>query len=192
MNERKDLEELYERAIKNARARGLGEEAEDFASWLTIQWLEGKSQHQTLNQSLIDYRRGVHGNVRTSSGRARQSAERRYVTITPAEDDEAGQAALRVAERAAYDVSRESESHRIVDHDFASYLSGRTQLAYILVQQEERPMTEVADLLGISLSRVSQILTGANKEIAKYLMLEDMRERVLNGDTELRIEWITL
>lgn len=70
-----EIERLYLRAIKLGRAKGLGDEAEDFASWLAIKWLEGKSQKQTLDQSLIDYKRKSLGHTRSKSAKAKFEAK---------------------------------------------------------------------------------------------------------------------
>jgi hypothetical protein len=53
------LVQLYRRAVKTGRYKGLGHEAEDFAGWLTIEYLEGKRRHQTIEQSLVDYLRAT-------------------------------------------------------------------------------------------------------------------------------------
>lgn len=196
MRDRQEITMLYDRAIKNARAKGFDQEAEDFASWVTIKYLEGKSQHQTLDQSFIEYRRKHHGNPRTRGYRARKSAESHYITLTPLESDEKGQAELRSAERSFVDVSGESEDYRREDPDPSIHLSGRDLIAYQLVYQEELTLKEAGELLGVTESRMSQILKRVTTDIAhavaRPLMLADMRERVEQGDTEFRIDWITL
>lgn len=78
MGRKKDLSEierLYFRAIKLGLKSDLGEDAYDFASWITVKYLEGKSQHQTLDQSLIDYKRETFGNLGSQKGRARAGAK---------------------------------------------------------------------------------------------------------------------
>jgi hypothetical protein len=189
---RRSITELYERAIRHGRAKGLDFESEDFAGWCVERWLRGKGQHQTFDQAFIDYRRGVHGNSRSSIGRKKQSAEHHYYTITPAEDDEIGQRTLRSAERALADMSREPARDRRIDDDPAAHITGRAQTMWDLVHSDEWTMKEVGDIYGITESAVCLILKRSNIKIAKALQLADMRERVENGETEMRIEWITL
>jgi hypothetical protein len=78
---RLDLEDLYARATNVAKYKGLKEEAEDFAQWLMVKYLEGKSQHQTIDQAFIDYRRQQHGDPRTSDYAERKMAETRYIPL---------------------------------------------------------------------------------------------------------------
>lgn len=192
-NERQGIEKLYKRAIAVGKRKGLqDEEAEDFASWLAIKWLEGKYQHSTLDQSLIDYRRGEHGDSRSDSGRLRQSATRRGISLTPDETDERGQAALRLAERAIADGTGEPEEQRAFDFDPADYLSGRYRWAYELVMQDELTMKQAAAIMGVSESRVSQVLSVANSHVKRITLLGEAREAVRRRDLELLIDWISL
>jgi hypothetical protein len=69
-----EIKKLYLRAIKLGTKKGLGEDAFDFASWLAVKWLEGKSLHQTLDQSLIDYMRVRYGHDRSEGAKARKDA----------------------------------------------------------------------------------------------------------------------
>lgn len=69
-----EIERLYFRAIRAGLKAGLAQDAEDFASWLAIKWLEGKSHHQTLDQSIVDYRRYKYGNARSEGPKARMKA----------------------------------------------------------------------------------------------------------------------
>jgi hypothetical protein len=69
-----EIERLYFRAIRTGLRAGLGQDAEDFASWIAIKWLEGKSHHQTLDQSVIDYRRQKYGSSRYKEPKARMNA----------------------------------------------------------------------------------------------------------------------
>lgn len=66
-----EIKKLYLRAIKLGSKHGLGEDAYDFASWLAIKWLEGKSLHQTLDQSLIDYKRFRYGNSKSKDSQTK-------------------------------------------------------------------------------------------------------------------------
>lgn len=54
---RDPLEDLYNKALRCARATGHADIAEDFAGWAVGQWIRGKSNKQTMSQMLKDYRR---------------------------------------------------------------------------------------------------------------------------------------
>jgi len=55
--------------IKNRRT------AHDFLDWITLQWLEGKSQHQTIEQSYKDFLRKFHGVERAEAHQKRQQKD---------------------------------------------------------------------------------------------------------------------
>lgn len=55
--------------IKNRRT------AHDFLDWITLQWLEGKSQHQTIEQSYKDFLRNFHGVERAEAHQKRQQKD---------------------------------------------------------------------------------------------------------------------
>lgn len=58
--------------------------------------------------------------------------------------------------------------------------------------QDELKMQHAAIILGISESRVSQILSVANREVERVVMLEEMRERIRMGETVLSVDWISI
>lgn len=66
---RRDITFCYERAREYGRKMGLGSEADDFAGWLALQWLDNKSTHQYIADSFIDYLRGSRGRPNMASSR---------------------------------------------------------------------------------------------------------------------------
>jgi DNA-directed RNA polymerase specialized sigma24 family protein len=62
---REELLSLYERAIAYGKRRGLGDSAYDFAGFAAEQWLKGKSQHQLLEHTFIDFCRSPRGLARS-------------------------------------------------------------------------------------------------------------------------------
>ena len=179
------LEELYARAVRAARFKGLGEEAEDFAGWLIQGYLEGKHAHQTIDQSLIDYRRSQHGDPRTSSYSERKMAETRY--IAP-EDNSNGH---RPCDYIVGSDPRELKGDRTTDKPLAIFLAGRDCEIFEKYIEDEMTAKEIGLQFGITESRVVQILTRAKAEVERWLLLQKMRDRAEAGMTELEIDWIT-
>lgn len=186
---KRSFEELYRRAIARGKAAGLGDEAEDFAGWITLKWLEGKAQHQTLDQSLVGYRRRQHGDPRIPSGRARIAAKARTIPITPDEGRE-GEAWI-TEDRLGHELG-ELPDDRGLDVDPEDFLSGRNLLIWTFVAREELKLSEIGDMMGITESRVSQLMTRAKLEVLRFEGLRQMRERIEDGRSRLDVEWITL
>lgn len=63
--------------IKNVRI------AHDFLDWLTLEWLEGKRQHQTIDQSYIDFLRTFHGVERGDDIQARKEEKEKRISKKP-------------------------------------------------------------------------------------------------------------
>jgi len=144
---KKTYEELYKRAIKVGRAKGLGDESEDFAGWIALKWLEGHAQHQTLDQSFIDYRRSQHGDARHPGGRARILGQSNTLSIAPAEGAEDGSS---IAEDRLAGSAGELPPDRIDDVDPSVFLSGRHLAVYVLAVQRELSLREVGEIMGSS------------------------------------------
>lgn len=63
---RDSIEDLYKRALKYGRARGLGDEAYDFAGFAALLWLRGKSSHQLIVDTFKDYQRSTQSTLRST------------------------------------------------------------------------------------------------------------------------------
>lgn len=55
---------VWKKACNFGKRRGLGDESEDFASWLIEKKLSGLRKHQTIEQSFIDYSNEMRTNKR--------------------------------------------------------------------------------------------------------------------------------
>ena len=65
---RRTVEELYFIAIKYARKHGYPDVANDFASFLALKLLEGKSQNQTFRFAFTDFLRDEFGGFGSHAG----------------------------------------------------------------------------------------------------------------------------
>lgn len=188
---RLDLESLYKRALKHGRCNRLGDEAQDFAQWLMLQYLEGKSQHQTLDQSLIDYLRKQHGGSRNPGSRAKYAARLRTVSLSPV--------GTRETETQWIDnhIERErggvEESQRN-DFDFREVLKGKLALVWEYYSAGI-DTKRIGSLLGVSESRISQLLgkcTGLIYKSQKQAHLARIRTAIESTPTEFEVEWVSL
>lgn len=191
-----DLEKIYERAKAYAARKGFTEHSEDFAQEASIRAFE-LGFAPNLEWLFAGFLRKEHGDSRTGCGRTKQRGTRFAVRLDAPVSDE--------SDSLAHDLigvdPRDQESGECFDRfvgvrggvpDFSAYLKGREKEVYELVIQDELLQDEAAILLGVTHSRVSQILRLANQNIARFAMLEDMRERVRMGDTELSVRWVEL
>lgn len=189
---RSKIEDLYKRAIKLGKNKGLGEESEDFAGWLAIQWLEGKSQHQTLNQSFVEYRRRNHADPRNPGGLAKLIGKARTVSLTSPEGrEEANFAHERSLEGRARDVAR----GKFFDVDPSTILSGRDAEIYRLYFKEEYPIKVIAAIYELHPNYVQQQLGKIKCRVyaaLKPLIKERIKEKIEQAQTEFGIDWIAL
>lgn len=186
---RSSYEELYKKAIRAGRYGGLGDEAEDFAGWIVLQWLEGLAQHQTLDQSVIEYRRRHHADPRHPSGLAKLTGRARTISIAPIGEDK----------KQTFDIERSLKgSTGDGPEQFGPYvdpskfLKGRDFEIYELYTKQELSLRQIGERLGVTESRISQLLKKIKDEVFYMLGLSKMLERCEDGDTELSIEWIEL
>lgn len=160
---RKTLEELHARAKIEAESKGFKEEKEDFAQWLILQYLEKKSQHQTIRQSFIDYRRKHHGDPGCHSGHARILGQARTVSIDPfGENPKQDFEIERSLEGSARVYEESGEKYSRALHFF----TGRESVIWIARFQEKATLKEIADRLGVSKSRISQIQKAMVQKVA--------------------------
>jgi RNA polymerase sigma factor (sigma-70 family) len=133
-------EKLRRSAFIAARKLGAnGVDADDFANEAMLAWLEGHWRGQTVNQAVISAYRKIYGR-----GKARMT----YVELD-------------------HDEPRESQAHGFDYNAWVSELEERDRAMIKLKYEWGMEGIEIADLFGISKSRVSQrlkILEGKMKE----------------------------
>lgn len=193
---REKIETLYKKAIRCAKIHGHPDIAEDFAGWITVKWLEGKSQHQTLDYAFIDFLRIEYGGTgRHRGGDALLRSHRQQETSLPGCDEptieESLERMLALRDDAGGDHSRPSIIERS-DCDPRRYLSDRFGEIWQKYFVEEATLKEVAAGLGITESRASQLATIIKRQIENFEGLRAMNHRIESGKSKLEIEWITL
>jgi len=197
VRERRNIETLYKRAAIHARAKGYKEEAHDFAGWIAIKWLEGKSQHQTIDQAFIDFLRGEYGGTGIRSGsdgllrshRATMSEKSEFPEypinkIIEHRLSQLDQSEGSDPELAA--IERESRARRRVTcRDIKD--SGILHL-----YEDGFTLGEIGGVYGFTESRASQILKVIRKEVEREAGLQRMRDRIELNETELEIRWLSI
>lgn len=158
MGERQSLEEMHEKALLYARNRGFGDEAEDFAQWLVIKYLEKKSQHQALRYSFIDYIRESRGDSRAQS----------FAHSSKFEQFEE-QYQLKSSHHFADELVYENEVIRILNEK----LKPREKEIFALYYSEDITLMEVGQRLGLTESRCSQVMTAIRSMLEKILKKDE-------------------
>jgi RNA polymerase sigma factor (sigma-70 family) len=137
---------------------GRSQEADDAVNEFCQGMLEGKHQHQTLDQFVVDYLRKSSGDKRSRSYSERQNLinadsfepdrhEREH------RDDSCGDMDTRIDFRRMLGAIRVP----VYRYIFSSFYAGGLT------------MKEIAEDLGVTESRVSQLLSKAEYEVAKYI-----------------------
>jgi len=187
---KRDLsEKLYRRAIKTAKCQGLGDEAEDFAGWIAKRWLEGKSQKQTLDQALCDYKRQHWGDTRKSAtkksgqaslkGSLKSKARFTSASIAPSGTQELGPGQI------PHDLIQRPTTLEEINQDrnFAGFIHGLKVLSQIEKMFSILHFVwgfdgqEIAVVAGVSPSRVSQRLTLIKEKISRRVSSEEPGRR---------------
>lgn len=164
------------RARYVARKRGYPQLADDFAQQIFVYFGEKPDRGATLDQLFIDYLRGTYGRPGKPGGDARITAE---LTMVPIDD--------------ARDVAIDSEPE-FISGQCAFLFGGREAEIYqhYFVDQEQEQ--EIARLLGVTPSRICQIIGSMKKQIQNHFLLEEARVRFESEPsfTQMRVDWITL
>lgn len=144
-----------ERAVASARRYGFAETADDIAQTVLLKFCEGRGQHQTIDQAVIDA-------VRSKFGRpGLPGYERRFT----AEHQMAGMEAAR-------GIGVE-QKHR---HDFerlTGMLPAGERIITRLTYEWGFTEQEIGDLFGITESRISQKLAGVQAHLSQTLAKEE-------------------
>lgn len=73
--------DIWQRAKRVGALRGLGQDADDFAGWLVMKLLEGKSVKGDLALRVINYRRDHWGDTEYESGKLKSESHSSYTQI---------------------------------------------------------------------------------------------------------------
>ncbi len=150
------------RAAYSSLAKGDGD-ADDCVQEILCRMLEGKHQHSTINQCVIDYLRTESGRKGSPGYTARLNLK--YANpIGPGADEPA----TRVDYRGVLDDRRNLE--------FIENISGKSGEVLRMSVIDEKKLREIGTALGLTESRASQLLSAAKEKVQVLLILpSDLR-----------------
>lgn len=161
LTKKEDVEKLQKRIRRayDIRARGLGD-AEDCAQEILYGMLEGKHQHQTIDQAVIDYLRAKFGDKRLGSYTQRQNLNFAD-SVGPGDDERLLPVDFGRSLVDGVDFKRIFRSCLQVD-----------QAAFKLYYGWGLNEAEIGDLFGFSESRASQRIARIQKSISARVEAE--------------------
>jgi hypothetical protein len=166
LNKKEDVEKLTRR-IKHSfqRITKTTNGSEDCAQQILLRMLEGRHQHSTIDQAVIDYLRANHGNPRVSSYLTRKSVERAAV-FEPRDLD-------RILE-----LSNGGESFNGLDlTECSGFIGGQTDRAvFWLTYKWGLSEAEIGNIFKVSESRISQRISRIQKCIHARVKAKESRE----------------
>jgi hypothetical protein len=166
MLERQPIEDLRKRLSVSAYKYGLrGPDIEDAISEITTRMLEGRHQHSTLDQAVIDYIRAQYGDKRTVGHDQRKMLHRKNTE----ELHETIRSDRGLFDSSKYGALEYGESAREL---YRLVIGQKKKIVFHLLYIWGFNEAEVGDIFGVTSSGVSQW----NKEIQNSLQLR-VREK---------------
>lgn len=187
MNQNEALR-LHKRCKTHAIRSGYPELADDFAQEAFIGWSQG--WRQTVEQAFIDFLRHQYGDPRSAVGLERQRTEARSISLDApggsGEGESLGHDFIGLPEEQPEPVRSPG--------GFEYLFSGRELAIYERYFIDEATEVTIAEELGVSESRVSQILGSMKRKIRAEALMQELRERMEADDSigVYQVEWITL
>ncbi len=167
LNSEKDCKTLSRRIKCSYQriAKGLGD-PEDCIQSIFLRMLEGKGQHQTIDQSVIDYLRATYGDSRIYSDDERSNRNNPY-SIGPGDYERL----------LPVDIRRESSAR--LDFDECSRFIGNKldKVCFGLFYKWGLSEAEIGNLFGFSESRVSQRLKRIQGCISARIKSQESRAK---------------
>lgn len=160
---------LLMRAKASAKRLGFGSIAEDLAQAVLLRFCEGRGQHQTVDQAVIDAIRAEFGSPRTPGHERRKAVQRPVAGMEAARG-------IGVEPRDGLDFERLTGMLEERDRAIA-------KLIYVWGLTEQ----EIGDLFGISESRISQRHTVIQARLSEALAKEKPRAHA-SSRTEVRAQ----
>ena len=189
-SENYEINQLQARARSVARKYKRPNEADDFAQEAVIAMLAGRKA--SLEQLFIDYLRAQYGRTgvrSTSGGRAKSAAIHGAVSLDQPISGENQNTLYSV-------IAAPGRDPRPFGADWRDRVSfrGRNSLIAELRYDFEMSPQEIADLLGVSAARISQLFRGIEKEIQRCAILSEVADTYKDDEeySKLQIRWIKL
>jgi predicted transcriptional regulator len=160
-----EIEKLRNRSLITSRRMGINQDSEDIAQEVAIRFIQN-GKGQTVQQATIDVIRSVYGSTRGSrmSGVTGVRRAERFATSLQ-ESRESNLASINPIEGARF-IDAFLSTSRIL-------LSGSKRAIIILVYQWGFSLEEVADLLGVTESRISQVRSELEERVYKVMAREE-------------------
>ncbi len=175
-----DFERIRKTCEAVARRKGFPQDAEDFAGFVLLDIVEHKRDAVFIEHRFVDFLRKHYGRTGTPGGDAKQRARLGSGATSSedvASDAPSGPHTSQIGRRIALILGTERQRH----------IAGE-------VLDAERSVVDVAGEIGVSPSRVSQVLGPVKQRIQEVIILEEYLPDFLE-DTErqtLAIKWIEL
>jgi DNA-directed RNA polymerase specialized sigma24 family protein len=166
------VEKLLVRARIAADRMGLKRDREELAQEVLCRMLEGKNQHSTVDQTLIDA-------LRERSGRKGSPNYEARLRLYSAESREPHHLGIPGGDRVGADLDDRIDIQRMAD-----FLRGEERALMKLRHQWGMNEVEIADLFGVSASRICQRLKGVCGRLSARASKAAHRER----EFEARLE----
>lgn len=184
-----ELLEIQKLALAIARKHGHADIAEDFAQDAVVQALATRQRNVTW--MLFDFLRREYGAARTASGRAKSRARRFAVPLdAPASSDVDGPSL-------ADTLGSPDPEPECLRGDWRTRvdLTGRAAVIHELVFEQEVPARDVAGMLGVTESRISQIIMAKVKPAVEAAKVIDDAADLYRDDpdySKLVVDWIAI
>lgn len=192
---RRNYEELYNRAIKVAKARGYSEIAEDFAGDLVVRWLEGKSQHQPIEYSFIEYLRREYGDFRRPSSGDALLRKHRLTAVSSSEGDDGDFNSEEQLERlhASSGLPQAPRDEHEEDNLIYRECLKPTEIELLDMNSFMKPK-EISEELGVDSTTIYKRLNRIKKKLEQEHGLRSLKELMKKDSnfTKLSIDWIKL
>ena len=174
------MKELNEESIKKLTKRiqisstkfGFGHVSSEIVQTILLRMLEGKHQHSTIDQAVIDYLRSEYGDKRVGGYAERQSLNN---ACSYEQDD--------IDRFMQHDLGRELAARR----DFSGHLvwlGSKDRAITGLFYRWGLSEAEIADLFGVTESRVSQWLKRIQSCLSARIKAQTRRESERSSDME--------
>lgn len=167
------MDKNWERYRNYGRSKGLKQEdAEDFATEYYMRVMQGKKQ--TLKQYYIDYLRRTFGDTRTPSGKLKSNSRRFGDGEAEGQSEVFGGCDFQ--HRGS--LERSLGDNREIRQQLTKIrnVAGKTSVAcFLLFKKFGLSLQEIADVFGVSESRISQRTTKVEAAIAKIKRREESR-----------------
>jgi DNA-directed RNA polymerase specialized sigma24 family protein len=170
---RKKVEQLWPRLVR--RGHHLGPEAEDFAQDACVKMLEGKSQHQTIDQMFVDYLRATGGRKGLPGYSQRQNFKHVDNIESPA------------LENSLATDPRQSLECRIDFDRIAGRLRGWKRCLLLMRYQDGLNEKEIAHYFGLTESWVSLSLKGIQSGLSARIAQEERRSLSRQGAGQMAV-----